>query len=303
LKEASYFAPGHLTGLFQICDEPENPILKGARGSGVSITLGVHSKATVEPAEKTTSTIYINEREAPEAIVSKNVLGKYIQKLSTPKKITINHKIETPITAGFGSSGSGAISLSLALNDALRLGLTRIEATRIAHIAEIECKTGLGSVFAADKGGFGVLYKPGAPGIGEGKFYQNCEDYRVVYLYFGPIPTKEALSNPELRHKINELGGQYVDELYRELTPERFLKFSRSFSEHVGLITPNLRRVLDATDHEGYQCTMAMFGEVVFSVQPKEEALSLHRFLKSLDEGYDPVICKIDTLGTRKTEN
>ena len=36
---------------------------------------------------------------------------------------------------------------------------------------------------------------------------------RVVYLYFGPIPTKEALSNPALRAKINELGGKFVDEL------------------------------------------------------------------------------------------
>ncbi len=114
------------------------------------------------------------------------------------------------------------MSLAFALNEATGAGLTSVEAAQIAHVAEIECKTGLGSVFAAVRGGFGVLTKPGAPGIGEAVSYPDQKRLRVVYLYFGPIPTKEALSNPALRAKINEMGGRFVDELAQKPTPERF---------------------------------------------------------------------------------
>jgi len=37
---------------------------------------------------------------------------------------------------------------------------------KIAHNAEVNCKTGLGDVLASFHGGFEVRVKPGAPGIG-----------------------------------------------------------------------------------------------------------------------------------------
>ena len=98
--------------------------------------------------------------------------------------------------------------------------MTRIGASQIAHVAEIECKTGLGSVFASERGGFGILTKPGAPGVGEAISYPDAGKLRAVYVYFGPIPTKEALANPALRAKINEMGGKFVDELTKDPTPD-----------------------------------------------------------------------------------
>ncbi len=295
MPEANVFAPGHLTGLFQICTDPENPLEKGARGSGVSLSEGVNTYVKTESASETSYSIKINNQEL-KAPVSKNVVAKYCSKHIDPANITIEHTVETPITAGFGSSGGAAISLSLALNKTLDLGLTRDEATQIAHVAEIECKTGLGSVFAADKGGFGVLYKPGAPGVGGGVFMEDTSNLDVIYLYYGPIHTKEALNNRDLISKINEIGGLYVDQLHCDFTVERFLRYSRMFTDHIGLATPNLRRVFNHMDSEGITFTMAMFGEVAYTVQPREETDRILELLESIP--CEPRVCSVDEHGT-----
>ena len=297
MKEASAFAPGHITGLFQICDQPEDPLYKGSRGSGVSISRGVTTRVKAESAEKTAYTVKINGDLVSDAFVSENVIGKMIRNLSEPCVIHVEHELDIPMTAGFGSSGGGALTLSLSLNEALGLGYSFMDAARVAHIAEIECKTGLGTVFAAVEGGFGVLVKAGGPGIGEAIHYGNSHDLRVIYVHFGPIQTKEILSNPELREKINELGGGYVDELHRELTPERFMSYSRRFTEHVGLVTPRLRRVFDAADPEGYTFTMAMFGEVAFTLQHKEDVEPILGLLRDRVADAYPVVCGVDSGG------
>ncbi len=297
MASATAFAPGHLTGLFQICDQSSDPLQKGARGSGVSLDLGVYTTVTTKPAQSTSWTIKINGKET-DAFVSENVLTKFKPKIK-PQALKVEHVVETPSIAGFGSSGGGALSLALAINEAAGVGLTRIEAAQIAHVAEIECKTGLGSVFAAERGGFGILTKPGAPGIGDAKSYPGAAKLRVVYAYYGPIPTKEALGNPALRAKINELGGKSVDELSTKTEPVRFMRLSRAFTEHVGLITPRLRSVFDAMDRQGITLTMAMFGEVAFAVMEKEKALEAAAMLERLDA--EPVVVGIDDSGARIT--
>ncbi|MFH1179799.1 MAG: GHMP kinase [Candidatus Bathyarchaeota archaeon] len=295
MREAKAFAPGHLTGLFQICTEGNDPLRWGARGSGVSLTRGVTTHVSAEPSGRQTHDIYINDEQVIDAYVSEYVLSKYQTYLIQPMNITIRHTINTPLTAGFGSSGGGALSLSLALNEALQIGLSSIDAAQIAHIAEIECKTGLGSVFAAVNGGFGVLYEPGAPGIGKGILMQDTGDLAVVYVYYGPIHTKDALSNPDLVKKINQLGRTYVDELYKELTAERFMYYSRKFTDHVGLATKRIRGLFKQMDSHSLTFTMANFGEVSFTVQHKASAEQAVEILEGLGE--HPVICPIDEHG------
>jgi len=300
MVEASAFSPGHLTGFFQICDEADDPLLKGARGAGFSITLGVHTRVRVQPARRSSVTISINGEITSAAIVSENVVARMISALDRPYRVRVEHEVQTPIGAGFGSSGGGALSLALALNDALGLGMSRIEAAQVAHVAEIECKTGLGTVLAELRGGFGVAVKPGAPGIGETVRFRH-EDLSAVYLSFGPIPTREALSDPDLRRRINELGGRYVDELHRDQRPELFMQLSRRFAEHVGLITPRLRAVLERTDEAGIPCTMVMFGEVIFSLVEREEADRVAEILRDAAPGREVQVAEIDDQGARLT--
>lgn len=299
MREASAFAPGHLTGFFQICDQPEDPLQKGSRGSGVSITRGVHTKVQVEPSDRNSYTIIINDKVTRGALVSENVLGKMLPRLGQPHKILVKHMFETPLGAGFGSSGGGALTLALALNEALDLGLSLIEAARVAHVTEIECKTGLGTVFAALAGGFGALIKAGGPGVGEAVKYDRSDELAVVYLHFGPMATKDALSDPVIRRRINELGGRYVDQIKDDLRPDLFMELSRRFTEHMGLATHKIRKVFDATDREGYQCTMAMFGETAFALIEDEDAPGLVKVLKRAAPGFKVEVTGIDTVGAR----
>jgi hypothetical protein len=74
------------------------------------------------------------------------------------------------------------------------------------------------------------------------------------------------------------------------------LRYARLFTDHVGLTTPNLRKVFDLMDPEGYTFTMAMFGEVAFTVQPREETSRVLRLLEPID--CEPKVCGIDKHGT-----
>ena len=76
------------------------------------------------------------------------------------------------------------------------------------------------------------------------------------------------------------------------------MSYSRRFTEHVGLVTPRLRRVFDAVDPEGYTFTMAMFGEVAFTLQRSEDVDAILDVLREKVSGADPVVCGVDTGGT-----
>ncbi len=300
MKTAKAFSPGHLTGIFQICDEPEDPLRKGARGAGVSIERGVYTTITAEPADRSSYIIRINGREM-EAPVSEWVLNHLLKLASKPYRVVVEHRVEIPIGAGFSSSGAGALSLALALNEALNLGLTTLEAAQVAHRAEIECRTGLGSVLACLTGGIGITIKPGAPGIGRPVRF-DPQGLSVVYLYLGSIPTPSILSDPALRGRINELGGRLIEELHRDWSPRRFMELSRRFAEHLNLITPRLRRILERVDGAGLPSTMAMLGETLFAVVEADEAERLVRIVEEAS-GRRPVMAGIDVEGARIIES
>ncbi len=299
MREASAFAPGHLTGFFQICDEAEDPLLKGSRGAGFSVDMGVHTKVRVESSKNDVISVVMNGRATGEAVVSENVIRRMLDMAEEPQRVEVIHEIETPIGSGFGSSGGGAITIALAMNDAMNLDLSYMEASRVAHLAEIECKTGLGTVFAATQGGFGVLYRPGAPGIGESIKYDKSDELAAFCVHFGPISTREALSDPDLRRKINDLGGNFVDEIKESLGPRRFMELSKEFTDYVGITTPRLKAVLDAADEAGVPCSMAMFGEALFSLVEKDEAGRIAEFYREAVPDRSFRALSIDERGAR----
>lgn len=299
MREASAYAPGHITGFFQIRDQPDDHLLKGSRGAGFSIDRGVRTVVRVEPSNRDAIKVVMNGVVTWEAVVSENVVMRMLSKIDEGQMVNVTHEIQTPVGAGFGSSGGGAITVALALNEALGLGLSYLEAAKVAHLAEIECKTGLGTVFAATKGGFGVLYKPGAPGIGEALKYGRSDELAAVYIAFGPISTSEALSNPDLRRRINELGGKFVDEIKGDLNPSRFMGLSRRFTDYVGIATPRIRAVMDSADEAEVPSAMAMFGEAVFSLVSKDEAPTVAGVFRKAAPDHEVCIASVEERGAR----
>ena len=199
MREASAFSPGHITGFFQICNETDDLLLKGSRGAGVCLTKGVRSTVRLEPAAKSSLEVKINGCPTTSAVVSDYVAKTMLSRAKGNYRVAVEHWVEVPIGVGMGTSGAGALSLALALNDALDLDLSKEEVAQVAHIAEVECKTGLGTIIAETYGGMEIRVKSGAPGVGEIVKVPLKGEYVVVCLPFDQISTRSILTNDLFR--------------------------------------------------------------------------------------------------------
>ena len=300
MGESAAFSPGHITGIFQIHDQPEDPLKRGSWGAGVSIASGVTTRINVRNSSGNSFKIRINGETTKSAKVSEHVINTFLSHAKKKSKIIVDHDVEIPIGSGFGSSGAGALGLALALNEALGCDFSRIEAVQVAHIAEVECKTGLGTVIAEASGGLEIRTKPGGPGIGEVRNIPVENDYVVACLSFGPISTGEVLTNEKFRQRINEFGGELLDRLIAEPKPHLFMGLSHKFAEHIGLISPRIGRILKETDSSGLTCSMAMLGETVFTLVQRDnlEAL-LQIFRRHAFSEHNIIISEIDFQGAR----
>jgi len=301
MKEAVAFSPCHITGFFQILDQPINSLYVGSRGAGVSISQGVETTVKVKKSLRNLLKINVNGFSPGSAEVSEYIVNVFLSRFKEIKnsEIIVNHHVKVPIGAGFGTSGASALSLALALNRVFDLGISRIEAAQLAHIAEVECKTGLGTVIAETFGGLEIRIKPGAPGIGEIKHIPISKKHVVASLNFGQLPTRKALTNEEIRKRTNEFGGKLVDKLIEEPNITNFLKFSRQFAEYIGLITSRIRKVLDATEAANIACSMPMFGESVFTLIEQESLKEVLKIFRKYGSNRQIIVSQIDFEGAR----
>jgi len=301
MKEARAFSPCHITGFFQILDQSTDSLYAGSKGAGVSLSQGITTVVKAKNALKNSLQVRINGSASNSAEISKNVVSMFLSCFKEIEnfEITVDHYLEVPIGAGFGTSGAAALSLALALNNVFGLGMSKVEAAQIAHVAEVKCKTGLGTVIAETFGGLEIRIKPGAPGIGEIKHVPVPKDYAVACLTFDSLSTKKFLTNEKMRKRINVFGGKLVDKLVEEPNITNFMNFSRQFAEHVGLITEKVRRILHAADNANFICSMPMFGESIFTLI-KQESLEefLNIFRRNSSDGRITV-SKIDFRGAR----
>lgn len=267
----------------------------------MSIGRGVTTTVQVSSAPKSKTVIWINGNRHIPAPVSERVVTAFLELVGGgPYKIEVDHRVELPIGCGFGTSGAGALSLALALNVVFDLGLSRVEAAQVAHIAEVECKTGLGTVIAETFGGLEIRVQPGAPGIGELRTIPVDNDVRVVCLPLGPVATPKALSDDKARRRVNELGGKLTRSLIRSPSVSNFLAFSRRFAEHIQLVRGRVAKILREAEQMEVMGSTAIFGENVFSLVPLGQ---LDRFVELLrrhaPDGCGVVVARIDCEGAR----
>ncbi|MFW9934341.1 MAG: pantoate kinase [Candidatus Thorarchaeota archaeon] len=301
MKNSRAFSPGHITGFFQICDDFKNPMEKGSRGAGVSVDRGVTTSVKAKPSKSPVSHIEINGNPSAQAPISQGVLAHFLEfKAGQDYLIHIQHQVDLPIGAGFGTSGAAALSLALALNDVLECSLTKLEATQIAHLVEVENRTGLGTVVAEMVGGIEIRTSPGGPGFGQVQTLPSSDQYRVVCLPFGPIPTSKHLNDQASRKRINEKGGLLTDAFQANPTVSNLMDFSRHFAEHIGLITNRVKRVLKETDRAGFTCSTAIFGENAFSLVLPEQVQDLVAiFERHRISDQEVLVMEVDCIGAR----
>src|SRR3989442_12894078 len=203
VKTGLSFSPCQITGFFSIHDAAKDPLKIGSTGAGVNLQQGVTTSVRIGGASRTKLAISFNGKPLANPVVSRTVVQEHLARSSKTLRVNISHRGILPMGCGYGTSGAGALSLSLAVNEALGSHLSNIEAAQIAHKAEVKHMTGLGTVTSAFYGGLVIRTRPGAPGFAEVKKIIPPSSLRVVSGAFGPISTAGVLSNTCLKKRIN----------------------------------------------------------------------------------------------------
>ena len=294
------FSPGHVTGVFSPAESDHTDIMnKGSTGAGFSISNGITTTAKTFEAKTKGYSITIDGIQVQNAPVSSYVAEYYLNLIDKPIFLQITHTTEIPIGFGLGSSGAAALSLSYALNNSLKVGLTSVQAAQVAHCADFACKTGLGTVAALYAGGYEIRLKPGAPGKGL-TLRKDLDGYVATILCISPLSTKAILSNRLMNtSNKNFCCSELLNRLKSMDDINGFLDASFNFASALGLTSGICNGPIKALKSEGYKCSIALFGETVFTIVRREKAKEvrscLNKFQGTLIEA------TIDLLGARMT--
>ncbi len=287
VSQGEAFCPGHVTAFFEVCDDPD-PRKKGSRGAGLSLSLGVTTVARVREATRASLEILVNGRKA-RAEVTEAAARKVLGDRSYEVKLLSDTPL--PVSQGFGVSSAAALSTTLALDDALGLGLPRNELVALAHVAEVDCGTGLGDVVPASLGGMDLRLRPGAPGHADVRTFEVRRDLLLAVV--GPeLLTRAVLRDARKVAAINAHGGACVDAFKREPTFERLFDLGNRFGEETGLAGKTVLEVVRASRMFG-RATMAMLGNSVFAEAGREELATLYRKFGTI------LRCEVDGGGAR----
>lgn len=267
----------------------------GSTGAGVTLEHGVVTEVSIRKSRRIRTKVAFNGRPLRNPVVSQSVVREYLDNEPSPAEVHVSHQSVLPLGRGYGTSGAGALGLSLSLNEALGEPLTKLEAAGVAHKAEVECKTGLGTVTAAFHGGFLARLKPGAPGAGEVRKLPVSKNDRVVSASFGAIPTSRILARTDLRARINSCGKTLVARLLRQPRLDVFVEISRGFADCLNLMSPRLHRFMKFMDREEIRVSMMMIGDAAFTVVHRDSVRSVSETIRST--GLVPLTTKIAVRG------
>ncbi|NHI83667.1 MAG: hypothetical protein EAX81_05140 [Candidatus Thorarchaeota archaeon] len=267
--------PGHITGIFRIHDEAENLLFRGSVGAGFSIAAGTLTTVRISESSSLKMRIVYNN-ELIDAPVTSAVILRLLEDHDTTFNIEIAHESQLPIGIGFGASGAGALGTALALSSLIGND-TGVQTTGVhAHYAEVVNHTGLGDVIAQCHGGFEMRTKPGAPGIGEVVKIPYDHSKQVVLAGSPGLETKEILTNPEKRERINRVGDDLLEGLLASPDFDNFIIAAREFSRRTGLMTERTESALLELQSSGFkECSMVMLGDSVFSFCSESESRSV----------------------------
>ena len=272
----------------------------GARGGGFGIQKGVFTEVSVSETKNSRISVFINGKPAPEAETTRTVLETLLGKVEGAYEVVAKHKIEVPVGAGFGTSAGGALSAALALSKVLDLPLTYNQIGRIAHVAEVQCKTGLGTVGPLMIGGCILTVEPGAPGIAVIDRIPLSPDYVVVAGVFKPTPTKQVLSSAEKQREINRYGRKTLDAILAEPSLENFLACCWEFAENAGFATERVQKLVHSAKKAGaVGAAQNMVGEAVHAVATEENAAEVTETFKQTLPKENIIVSKIDFQGAR----
>ena len=261
---------------------------------------GVTTEATVAPSKKNRIVVFINGKKTLEAKTTETVVKRLLEKTENKHDVTIRHDVDVPVGAGFGSSAAGALTATMSLAQALDLNLTFNDLGKIAHVAEVQCKTGLGTVGPLMLGGCILTIEPGAPGIASIDRLLIPSGYVIVAGVFGPTPTKNVLSSVDNRRIVNKWGKVTLEKILSEPSLENFLTYCLEFAEKTRFMTPRLRCLAKlGIDAGAIGVAQNMVGEAVHAVATPEKATRVAEAFKRVLPRKNVLVAGIDFQGAR----
>ena len=272
--KCSVFAPSHITGFFEIIDHQE-PLKRGSCGAGVAMDKGVITHLQIVDKDSDVNPEIIVRINGHEDTKNSSITFKTLElierdfaisKLLEDKALIVDHEVEVPIGAGYGISAACALGTALATAKILELNITFNTAAAMAHLAEIEMKSGLGDVIAEVSGGITLRLKEGAPGIAVTDKMILGEDLFVISKSLGGIETSEIIGDPIHKKRINSTGRNMLNELLKKPDPETFLKLSKRFSLETGFLSNDVLDIINILEDETIGASMAMLGNTAFAL-------------------------------------
>ncbi len=235
-----YRSPHHITG-FWYPVRSDDPLTTGSLGAGILVEPGIVGRGSTN---KCGVIIDSNCLELPVSRVIREATG-----------IEKSVSADPSIPLGMGGAVSAFISIALScevLRSYSRSCVSRealLEASGLAHKAEVLSLTGLGDVIAMITGGGLVLrLKPGAPGYGEAI---AIRDPGLDRVFFTIAIIERRITTPDMLSSMWDRISSYGSEAYRDFQRdpgfERFLEISNRFSRNIGFLSGDLGEAITRT--------------------------------------------------------
>ncbi|MGY5864264.1 MAG: hypothetical protein RTV41_06640 [Candidatus Thorarchaeota archaeon] len=296
---AKAFVPGHVTGIFRIFDENDDPLRCGSTGAGFSVSIGTETTVSVmEHPSLEITTDYNKERI--DAKVTKTVVRRLTDDYERTLKVHVSHDSSLVPGAGFGASGAGALGTAYALGYLLDDEISPAKAAGYAHYAEVVNQTGLGDVISQTVGGVEVRKEPGSPGVGVTLNITHDDSLKVVLAGAPGLKTSDILSDSASRKRINDAGDELVSRIVKDLSIETFIQCSREFSDTVALKTERVKDALKDLESAGFvNSSMVMIGDSVFCFCNESETSKVKETLTKYWTTTEVLVTEISELGGR----
>ena len=93
-----------------------------------------------------------------------------------------------------------------------------------------------------------------------------------------------------------------VNRLLESKDYQHFHDMSLEFAKYVDVMTPRMQKIVNELTHNNIKCGLALFGETIFSMVPKEDESKVLEVLEKYSDGVI-INSELDNIGARVLNN